>query len=209
MSKEEQADAERADLVQDYGENLIHLMTTDETLRHIPVVKTLVAVVKGVITIRDTILCRKIEAFLQALSDVPRGQRVEMVERLEADPKYNRRVGLHLVELLDRLDSHRKPAMVGIAFGAYAQGRIDLITLQRLTAAIEQLPAHEFDVVRKVATTLTTGREGLAEIDSESKYAMINAGLAHVESGFGGGGFIVTKTCTVFLQLELDTKTVS
>ena len=35
-----------------------------------------------------------------------------MAQSLEADPKYRRKVGEHILELLERVDSKRKPAVV-------------------------------------------------------------------------------------------------
>jgi hypothetical protein len=123
-----------------------------------------------------------------------------MVSRLEADPAYNRKVGLHVIELLDRLDSHRKPIMVGRAFAAYALEQIDLTRLQRLFACIERLPSQDIDTVRRVAEALGGDRQALQNIDSESTSAMINAGLAHV----GVSGIVVTETGHTFLRLNLD-----
>jgi len=48
-----------------------------------------------------------------------------------------------------------------------------------------------------------------ADIDPESIYAMINAGLAHIHSGFGGGGLEVTPTGSALLELDLDRKSAS
>lgn len=206
MPNEEQANAERFELVEEYAQGLLDILLSNEVLEYIPVVKTLAATVRAVGTVRDAILVQKMGAFIAALPEVPVTQRVDMVQRLEADPAYNRKVGLHLIELLDRVDSHRKPTMIGHAFAAYALGRIDLTALQRLIAAIERLPSHEIDTVRRVATAISSNRQELGNIDSESTYAMINAGLAHVESGFGGGGLEVTPTCANFIELNLDGK---
>lgn len=78
-----------------------------------------------------------ISMFLMTFPDVPSETRVELVRRLEAEPEYNRKAGEHMIELLDRIDGHRKATMIGHAFAAYGLERIDLITLQRLNAAIE------------------------------------------------------------------------
>src|SRR5579871_3758653 len=94
--------------------------------------------------------------------------------------------------------------MVSRAFAAYALGKIDLMKLHRLIACIERLPSHDIDAVRKVATAVGSDRKALQTIDAESIYAMISAGLAHVESGFGGGGLEVTETCHTFLKLNID-----
>lgn len=206
MSNEELEDAERGTLIQEYAQGLLDILVREETLEHIPIVKTLVAAIKAVGSVRDAILVQKIKVFIEALAEVPVAQRVAMVGRLEADPGYNRKVGLHLIELLDRIDSHRKPTMISHVFAAYALERIDLTALQRLLAAIDKLPSHEIDTVRRVGNAVTNNRQELRNVDPESTYAIINAGLANISTGFGGGGLEITRTCSLFLELNLDEK---
>ena len=106
-TKEDQADVERADLVEECGQWLVEVLVSDEVLKHFPIVKTFVAAVKAVGTVRDAILLKKIQAVLDSLSDLAPAERATMVQRLEADPAYKRKVGVHLIELLDRVDSYR------------------------------------------------------------------------------------------------------
>jgi hypothetical protein len=72
---------------------------------------------------------------LVGLADLSKWQRDDMVSRIEADPEYGRRVGSHVIELLDHVDSHRKPMMLATVFAAYAIGEIDVHVLNRLNAA--------------------------------------------------------------------------
>ena len=209
MTDEKQADAERLDLVEEYAQGVLSVLTSDELLSHIPVVKTVAAAMKAVGTVRDQILLTKIAHFLETLSGIPAADREAMVRRLEADPAYNRRVGLHLVEVLDRVDSHRKPLMLGYCFLAYAQGRIDALQLQRLTSAIERLPTSEIDSVRKFVHTRSDETER-GEIHAESIQALVNAGLAAWSSSAPIGGpralYKENRTCELFVELALDTR---
>jgi hypothetical protein len=165
---EENLNAERSDLVQEYTQGLVDVLVSNELIEHIPVVKTITAAIKAVGSVRDAILVQKIGSFITAISDVPVTQRVDMLRKLESDPRYNRKVGLHLVELLDRIDSDRKPTMVGHAFAAYMLECIDLTMLQRLIAGIERLPSHDIDAMRKVGNAITNDRETLKNVDPES-----------------------------------------
>jgi hypothetical protein len=210
MSDERQANAERLDLVQDYAQGLPDILISDQVLEHIPVVKTLSAAVKAVASVRDAILVQKIAAFLESLSEIPPAERAKMVRRLEADPSYSRKVGLHLIELLDGLDSHRKPGMVGLCFTAFAQERIDRMQLQRLIAAIERLPTAEIDSVRKFLNSKNNPPER-DRLHPESVQALVNAGLARSTSGPMGGKvtYIATATCGIFVNLNLDVRSAS
>lgn len=69
----------------------------------------------------------------------------------------------------------------------------------------EQANAERFDLVQEYAEGLLQIQEP-ADMDPESTYAVVKAGLAHIESGFGGGGLEITPTCSAFLELNLDRK---
>lgn len=211
MSEEKQAASERFDLVQDYVQGFLDVLVHSDALEHVPVVKTLTAAVKAIGSVRDAILVKKMARFLEALSDVSPEERAEMVHRLEADPSYNRKVGLHLIELLDRVDSHRKPAMLGFCFLAFVQRRIDAVQLQRLVSAVERLPTLEIDFPR----VFVNAHGNLAEKSSlhqESIQALANAGLAHPSNAQGGVSYVhgvtyvETPTCGLFVALNLDVR---
>jgi hypothetical protein len=57
-------------------------------------------------------LLLKIAKFFEAFSDVSLADKMMMAQSLEADPKYRRKDGEHILELLERVDSKRKPAVV-------------------------------------------------------------------------------------------------
>jgi hypothetical protein len=47
-----------------------------------------------------------------------------MIDRLDNEDGFRRKVGDRLIELLDRVDSHAKPEMLAKAFRAYATSQI-------------------------------------------------------------------------------------
>jgi hypothetical protein len=146
--------------------------------------------------------------FLDPLREASPTERAAMIGRLESDPNYNRRVGTHLVELLDRVDSHRKPTMLGLCFLAYMQRKIDVLQLQRLTSAVERLPTLEIDAVRKFAES-ANNQPVRSQLHPESIQALVNAGLAHWAQSAPIGGQVryeANQTCALFLDLVLDVR---
>jgi hypothetical protein len=200
---------EAVDLEEEFAQIALEGILSDGVLREIPIVKMGVGGVSIFLSLRDHYTKKKLLRFLAAFEGVSQWERQDMVSRLHADASYNRKVGHHVIELLDRIDSHRKPIMIGHAFAGYATKRIDLTMLQRLITGIERLPPIDIDVVSKVCDAITNNRQDLKHIDPESTYAIISAGFAHVSTGFGGGGLTVTPTCSAFLDLELDRKSES
>jgi hypothetical protein len=196
------------DLLQEWAQALIEVMASGTLLEHIPGARTVRSIVKGVLSVRDAVLLRKIDMFLGPLREASPDERAEMIDRLERDPNYNRRVGTHLVELLDRVDSHRKPVMLGYCFQAFMQRKIDILQLQRLTSAVERLPTLEIDAVRKFAES-ANNQPLRSQLHPESIQALVNAGLAHWAQAAPIGGSVkydANQTCALFLDLNLDVR---
>jgi len=148
----------------------------------------------------------KIAAFLDPLREVSSADRGAMVRRLEEDPVYNRRVAVHLLELLDRLDSHRKPVMIAFCFLEFLRGAVNTLQLLRLFAAIEALPAAEIDSVRRFVDSRNNPTERAA-MDPESIQALSNAGLAEWAQAAPIGGKVLyreTQTALLFVEFALD-----
>ncbi len=193
-----------SDVLQEWGQLALEAMRSDNVLDRIPAVKTVAAFAKAAIGIKDRIFTRKLEKFLTGLSDVAPDERREMVRRLEADPAYGRKIGEHIIELLDRIESHRKPSMLGAAFAAFAARQIDETMLHRLSAAIDRLPTIEIDTVRKFAnSTLPQERQ---RIDPLSLQGLANAGLLTPGSAFGGTAYDLNRIGETFVTLDLDVK---
>jgi hypothetical protein len=79
---------------------------------HIPRVKHVVAFARAFNAVRDRMLLLKIAKFFEAFSDVSLADKMMMAQSLEADLEYHRKVGEHILELLERVDSKRKSAVV-------------------------------------------------------------------------------------------------
>ena len=96
------------------------------------------AVGKLGISIHDRLLVKKLLTFLSSFQAVAAKDQTEMVRKLELDSAYGRKVGEHVIELLDRIESHLKPRMVALVFKAYASSNIDGSMLHRLNSSIER-----------------------------------------------------------------------
>jgi hypothetical protein len=206
--RETEAQGELSDVAADYAEAALDALHVDDLLGHIPIVRTALAAAKVIGSVRDHLLLRKIAIYLHAISAIPAAERRAMVERLTLDPAFKENVGEHLIELLDRVDGRRKPAMIGAVFTALAFDQITVKTLRRLNSAIQYLPAEEIDAVRALDTYNQTrselARENRKPPDRESMQAIANAGLAEPDSLASGIWYNLNDTGTAFLRLELD-----
>jgi hypothetical protein len=191
--------------LQDVEQYIVDGLLTPDIASHIPGVKYVVAFARAFNAVRDRMLLLKIAQFFEALSDVPLADKRLMAQSLETDPKYRRKVGEHILDLLERIESKRKPAMCGYVFAAYAKGEIDVTLLQRLLSCIERLPSIEIDSVR-IMVEAGPG-EVWAAVDRETKTALGNAGLLDLNMTMDGNMYDLNPTGRAFVQLGLDTKT--
>jgi hypothetical protein len=187
-------------VVGEYLEIGIDAIMKDGLAMHLPVVGTVVAGYRVVGRIRDRAFLKKLLDFLNPMKAIPAVERKEMVRKLEADEDYGRKVGEHLIDLLDRISAHRKPVMLSRIFLAYSRGEVDAKMLHRLFHAVEQLPTFEIPMMRKQVET------GPSPPTRASSANLANAGLVHTVYGprGGPGGYTITDTGDAFLRLELD-----
>lgn len=170
-------------------------------LKDFPIVSTVVGVFNVGGTIRDQLLASKVIGFLAKLSELSKKERDEMVDKLNADGKFAGRVGDALIEILDRMESERKPGIAAKCFSAYARGRIDYMQLRRLLVAIERIPSFDIGALRTFAGLTIKER---ATADQHLLISLVNAGLAQNNGGWDGGVIVATDLCDLFLQLDLD-----
>lgn len=196
------------DLAGDIGQRVVAVICSEDMLKTIPVFKTFVAGVTAIRSIQAAILNRKLEAFFDPMYEISAAERREMVERLESDPAYHRKVGEHIIELLERQESHRKPRISGEIFKALARKQIDHTMFHRLLNATERLPVMEIDTVRRFVMS-SNNQPARDEIDPESIQAVVSAGLTSSVSTSPMGGrriYIANVTCRKFVELDLDLK---
>lgn len=171
-----------------------------ESVGEIPGVGLIRAIIRDGAAIRDHIFEKKLFAFLGSLNSIPKNEREAMVGKLERDPKYGRNVGEHLIEVLDRIESHRKPQMLARVFRAYGAGDIDAVMFHQLVHVIENLPAFAIPAVRKFGETYPPNRGADATI--QLYFGM--AGLAVPQTTWDAQTYDPTPVAEAFLRLELD-----
>jgi hypothetical protein len=189
-------------LAGDYAEIGVDALLVDGVLKDIPIVNTVRALAKAGFAVRDRLLIQKLIKFLGPLQKIDPQLRREVIEDLESDPVYGRRVGEHLIELLDRIDSHLKPEMLARTFKAYAEGEIDADMFHRLNYAIERLPWFEVPDIRRFYEMPPPERFATMNKNTLSDFA--SAGLATPASAYGGIAYEPNSVCEAFLRLDLD-----
>ena len=139
---------ETADL-HDVSANIVDALADDSSivaeLGGIPIVGSLVGLVRAGASIRDQIFCRKLLAFLKCMADVSLHDRLNAIREIENDPKYRTKVGDRLLSLLDRCDSESKAEIIAWLFSAYLDEKGTYDDFLRSSAAINLLVVEDID----------------------------------------------------------------
>ena len=112
-------------------------------LKDIPFVNSVVGIFNAVGSVKDQLLVTKLIRFLGQLSDISIEDRVRMVERLNEDDKFSGEVGSAIIEILDRMESEKKPELAAKCFAAYSRMDISFEDLRRILLAIERNPSFD------------------------------------------------------------------
>ena len=110
----------------------------DGFLRDVPILGSVVGVIRTAGTIRGLLLAKKLGRFLSALQSVPHAERQAFYDSL-GDRAERNRVGEALLLLLDRLDDMEKPELIERLFRAVIRSEIDRKTFQLMATAVDRL----------------------------------------------------------------------
>jgi hypothetical protein len=151
-------------------------------------------------SVRDQILSIKIIKFLHQLSSTSIEERMEMVEKLNEDDKFKGRVGSAIIEILDRMESDKKPEFAAKCFSAFAQKEISYQELRRVLWALERVPSFDLEKLPHFANA--TIDESL-KMDESLLIGFVHSGLGVNNGGFDGGAIVPTGICGLFLKIGI------
>ncbi len=169
-------------------------------LKDIPLVSTVFGIFNAASSTRDQILATKILRFLSELANIPANERIAMVEKLNEDDKFSGRAGAAVIEILDRMESEKKPELAAKCFAAYAREEISFLDLRRILPALEKLPAFDLEEVRVFSETRI---EDAMKMDESLLLAFVNAGLGKNNGGLDGGAILPTSLCKLIVKIDL------
>jgi hypothetical protein len=187
-------------LSKEYLELGIDTMLESGALKDIPLVNTVVGIFSASAHIRNQLLTTKLLRFLNQLSEVSEEDRISMVDKLNADDKFSGRVGAFLIEILDRMESEKKPELAAKFFAAYAREEISYEELRHILHALERVPSFDMDKLRQFAKVTI---QDAMKMDESLLLAFVNAGLGVNNGGFSGGAVMPTGLCKLFVRIGL------
>ena len=166
--------------------------------KDIPLVNTVVGIFGAVNSVRDHLLANKLIRFMSQLSEVSQKERIVMIDKLNEDSKFSGKVGAALIEILDRMESEKKPELSAKCFAAFARNEISFEEFRHILLALERVPSFEIEKLEKFSKS-TIGES--LQMDEPVLLSFVNAGLGKNNGGFDGGAIVPTNLCKIFVEV--------
>ncbi|GAB5554000.1 MAG: hypothetical protein Sapg2KO_35910 [Saprospiraceae bacterium] len=97
----------------------------NEALEQIPLIKTIIGLGKGYLSIQDRIFTKKILTFLFQLKSRDVGEREEMINKVNESKKYRLRVGEKIMTIINASEDFEKAEIHGYIFNSFLEEKID------------------------------------------------------------------------------------
>ena len=170
-------DSELPSLSKDFAEVAIDGIMDDGVLKDVPLVNTIVGVVKFGNSINKYLSAKKIYKFLFELHHIPQEQRIKKIDEINNSKKYQSSVGEMIFELLERIESDGKPEIVGKMFAAVIKEKIDFIDYLRCTHIVKNIFYYDLEKLKSghekgdIYTTIGDGLldSGLIRLGTKGK----------------------------------------
>lgn len=138
-------------LSKDYAELAIDRFLDDGVFKDIPLLGTLMSVLKFSNSINKLFTFKKLYKFLFELNSLSQEKRNKKIEEINKSRKYQSTVGEMIFELLDKIESDGKPEIIGKLFAAVIEEKIDYETYLRLAYIVKNI--FYYDLIWLVENT--------------------------------------------------------
>lgn len=190
-------------ITSDMSEVAIDSFIDDSVIKDIPIIGTISKVYSAGVTISGKIFERKIIDFLIKLDEISLEKRKDFVTKMTEDDKHSRKVGEHLMIILDRMDDMNKPSILAKVLAAFIEEKIDYEMFLRLSSVIDK--AFLPDLIKLDQYLKLTGY-------SITTTSLVNLGLVNLElidggsydengNQTGGNKYYITQLGEILLEI--------
>jgi hypothetical protein len=171
------------DTIEDYAELALDSFIHDEIIREIPIVKSIVGVVKSGFKIREIFFAKKLLTFLSTYHNgtLKREIRDSFISKFNSDSNYRSAVVEQIMVLNDRFLEVNKSKIYANLFMSHLNEKFDWNTFRSLAHSLEVLNLFAIDYLDKLANIQNPEMKFKGDIypakSTEASF-LISAGLA-------------------------------
>lgn len=122
----------------------IDSVINNELLKEIPIVNTLVSLIKTAYSINTYLFLKKIISFLNGISSISTERRNTMISKIDKSSKYKTKVGEKLLFILDKSDDTEKASLIAKAFFSFLKNTIDYSDFIKIAHIINNIFIEDF-----------------------------------------------------------------
>jgi hypothetical protein len=171
------ASSELQNISEDFLELGLDSVMNEGILKDIPVIGSITKMYSFGLQINGRILEKKILKFFFELNKINEQERRIFVTTICSDTKRAKKLGEHLLILLDRIDDMQKPRILAKIFSAYIEEKIDYEMFLRLSSILDK---------SFLSDLLKLSDYNKLQVGSFTTIALENIGLVNLEIISGG-----------------------
>lgn len=179
---------ELKDIGTELGEVAIDSFLDEGILKEIPVIGIAAKVYSAGATISGKLFERKVLKFLYELNRISLQNRDDFVAKIQNDPKHEKKVGEHLIILLERLDDMEKPKIIAKIFAEYIEDKIDFEMFLRLSSAVDRTLVSDLNRLKEFKTMQNYSYSAISLENVGLVYLAVISGGNYDEEGNQTGG---------------------
>lgn len=183
------------DTTLDYSEILLDSFLKDGVFKEVPVVKTIVALGKTGLGIRDYLLANKLCAFMKNIQDIPQEKIDKFISKID-NPKKIIEIGMKIIQLLDKLDETKKAELVGKLYKLLINKEITISEYFRVCHLIDKCFYNDILKLNYFKTNESITSHNL-EVPAETLEELFASGFIS-NHGFDGGTFEGNNSGTIY-----------
>jgi hypothetical protein len=151
------------DLLQDYTEAGLDEILDNPALNEIPIVKSVIGLLKGGLAIREIHFTKKLLTFLRTFHQggLPEEKRQQFLGRIKSDNSYRQAVIENIAVLNDRFISEKKSVVLANLLRAHINGCFGYEDFTNLSELLDSVHVRAFDALKKAAEINPLGQEFL------------------------------------------------
>lgn len=142
--KETLVESDLSSIVIDGAEITIDQFLSNGIIKEIPIINTLVSIVKGTQSVGNYLFLKKMVSFLNEVKDIPIEKRRCVIQKIEESKKYRNKVGEQLLFILDHCEDNIKAENIAYWFKAFINQQINYSEFLQGASAINKITTEDF-----------------------------------------------------------------
>ena len=193
-------------IVRELTEVGVDTMVKEGLLRDIPFVNILHSSYQAGVAIQQQLFTKKIQSFLEELSNVSYEERLRFVEWMDQNPKQKGEYGETLLLLIDRADSLvEKPSILGRLLKHHILGNISYEDAMRLSFIVNRVYMSDLNYLTRFISGIQSNPNIAASLQSDGLLIFAGMDGGNLAEPFSGGVFYeLNEYGKMLLQYGLD-----